>query len=202
MGGFAGYIDGSVTVEDCYALGDVTVDRSRGANETNFAGGFVGLMTIYGGSRSPTVQRCFSRGIVTARANKDVGGLYVGGMAGQANGTLKNCVSLAPYYTIQSGANSTRAIGRISSNVPATMAGNYAFAAQLYQDVYGGNTPTNVLGSVDAATKDGGTVSNFSLDTSWNSTSAGPGFNNGNSRWDFTGIIARGYPLLVGVGGQ
>jgi hypothetical protein len=82
------------------------------------------------------------------------------------------------------------------------MAGNYAFATQLYQDVYGGNTPTNVLGSVGAATKDGDTVSNFSLDTSWNSTSAGPGFNNGNSRWDFTGIAARGYPLLVGVGGQ
>jgi hypothetical protein len=216
-GGFAGTIENNVTVSDCYALGDVTVDRSGSASsaELIYAGGFVGH--INANDSYPLVTRCFSKGVVMAQAYKTSSGqtLYVGGMAGYLTGAgsrISNCASLAPYYSIKGGYSSTRGIGRISGNASSNLSNNYACAAQLYDSSYGSINPSgSAPGNTGTGNKDGITVSSstFSYQSFWTNGTAGsgPGFNppippsEASFRWNFTGIGSRGHPILAGMGG-
>jgi hypothetical protein len=209
VGGFVGGIEHNVTVRDCYALGNVTVDRNGTAssNETIYAGGFAGRLRPKT-SGTPKITACFSKGIVAMQANRDVAGeyLYVGGIAGyiESGGAVNNCVALAPSYTLLSGSSCTRGIGRISGNASG-LSNNFACATQLYDGVYGSLNPSpgGSLGS-GSTHKDGIDVSSgtYGYQSFWTNTTAGSGPGFGTSQWSFTGISSRGYPLLVGVGGQ
>jgi hypothetical protein len=211
-GGFVGNLKNAVTVEDSYALGNVTVDRSAAPSTAGwiYAGGFAGYLLPDSG-KNPAVSRCFSKGLVSAQTagTSTVDQLYVGGMAGfiASGGTVKNCVSLGTSYIIAGGASSNRGIGRISSNTSG-LSDNYACATQLYDGAYGSLNPGDATGSNSLGNgsthKDGITVlsGTCSYQSFWTNTTSGSGPGFGTSRWSFSGIGSRGYPILAGVGGN
>jgi hypothetical protein len=225
VGGFVGGLQGSysgvVTVKDCYALGNIMLDRS-GEPKNYFnnyepapqnyevinAGGFAGFIKT-----GCSVYRCFSAGFVMAQAISTGTSLNVGGIAGSVehgfpdrHTTISDCAALAPFFTIKGSADGYRAIGRIclariyEGNV--TLNNNYACAAFLEDSAtYGDLNPSTTASPITNAhdDKDGLTVaaSTFNDRSFWTNKL---GFD--NSRWNFSGIGSRGYPLLVGVGGQ
>jgi hypothetical protein len=216
MGGFVGNMgtnsqkNGIFVIEDCYALGNITLDRSTApsATEKIYTGGFAGFLKPESNG-ALTIRRCFSTGSVMAQAQTAYSELYVGGIAGYIDSagtsSLSNCAALASFYTIQGGLSGSRGIGRICGNANG-LSNNYACAARLEDGGYGSLNPGAASITSGINEKDGLTVaaSTFNARSFWTSIEPNSGvwFNYYNSRWNFTGIGSRGYPLLADVGGQ
>lgn len=151
VGGLAGALDGSCTVDNCASLVDVTAAG-------NFAGGLVGLYSgavlrncyaagtvtatgsyaggLVGGSTSGSLQaqNCYATGAVTA------GGDHAGGLVGRVYGSensLEHCVALNPSVTTGTGTHA----GRVTGEYRASTGRNNRARADLSLTVAGVQTP-------------------------------------------------------------
>ena len=105
VGGIAG--NGAGTIENCYALADVT---ATGVNAGGIAGYAYGI----------TIENCYYSGKVSAKWAGGIAGYVSKSISGSTE--IKNCVSLAERVT---GSNANRIAG---GNHNATLTDNYAWS--------------------------------------------------------------------------
>jgi hypothetical protein len=142
-GGLIGIMEGSAALTNCYALGDVFVDRTYdtpGAGNI-CAGGLVGYMNLSTGN---SIGYSFSTG--TVRAKTKSGAVYVGGILGYnentATGQVRNCAALGKLVTAQGGGikEAARICGYSSSSY--TGGSNYAINSMIvWKDIYQDKIP-------------------------------------------------------------
>ena len=199
VGGFMGGLYGTRII-DCYAKGNVTVNRTAGTGAAH-VGGLVGF--TYAGS---VLERCFSVGNVsstnTAGNNNNVGGL-VGDRGSDTGVRIENNVYLGNTVTRQ-GGNAAGGSGS-SANVPRRI-GNSNGTGFVNNFAFDGVTQnsngTNVTytGDRTGTGRDGANISRGNLGTpNWWLITAGY---NGTEAWDYSRVHADFHPKLVGVGGQ
>jgi len=214
-GGFAGIMEGTARIINSYALGYVSVDKiNTGSGTVNvYAGGFIGYMGMTSGN-GYAMERCFSKGSVTAMANGTSStNVYAGGLVGNktANGYIRDSVALGTFITVKGG--SFRYCGRIC-NVDSNLSNNYAPSSMTLFPIesYSANSGTATVPTSDKDKKDGETVSDslFYSQNIWTNTLK---FNTpitgrtnytdvSDQPWSFSGIGSRGYPLLIGSDGK
>jgi hypothetical protein len=201
IGGFAGWFSQNANIEDSYTSGNITVDQLTGSGNTH-VGGFIGRKEINAALRG--LYRCFATGSVTAKRNNSSNTSHyfeVGGLAGSKSttGVIENSVAFNRELIKQITGSSGGTIGRISGSVSADgHTNNHAkdFLI-LYEGGYGPSKPPVTTGlATGPNTIHGATVVN--TDTAfWK----GLGFL--ETVWNLgTPVTARGYPILLGVGGQ
>jgi len=201
VGGFTGPIRGKVKLENCYATGNVMVDRSYPGGEGNtHVGGFAGGMEVTGGS----IIRCFSTGSVVGRSSRSAIGSAGGVVAYVENGpnTISNSVALGSSVTgITGGVSSDLHTGRISANGNfGTRTNNYAIdTLKVYRQASDSPFGEMSVTSNDDTSENGSTIQRVALTPSfWRNTL---GFS--DTVWDMgTPVTRKGYPTLRGVGGQ
>ncbi|MCL2443611.1 MAG: hypothetical protein FWD13_09150 [Treponema sp.] len=194
-GGFAGT---GANYNNCYALGDVFVDKlGFGAL---MAGGFLGLAQAVIGDG--IIQNCFSVGKLIVQRSDD-GPINVGGFVGinlyTNNFTLQNNAVLG--VSITATGPGTKNIGRVWGiwiAASPVMQNNHAFnGMQLLTHTTTGATSgfTTVTPVNNANEKDGAdlTVSVQHTRSFWRETL---GFN--PDHWIFGTVDTRGYPILRG----
>jgi hypothetical protein len=198
-GPYAGGFTGSAyDLTDCYALGNVFVDRSAGGLSVLYAGALVGMFNGLSGGNQ-TVEHCFAAGSVIAQRDSN-GGIGAGGLAGyiSSNSTLKNSAALGASVTIT--GLGTQYIGRVIGRAVSgfTAQNNYANnGMRLYRDAdYGDGRPNEVttLSPTPAAGNEHGAdahFGNFHNPTFWQTTL---GFSAAN--WDFSTVALKGRPRL------
>ncbi|MDR0443022.1 MAG: hypothetical protein LBH44_06420 [Treponema sp.] len=225
-GGFASMANGS-SITNCYALGNVEVNKETTTNNGGglvSAGGFVGVLR-----NSSNAQYCFATGMVTA-ARRDTGSnyLYAGGFLGlirtetEPTNNFENSAALGKSVTAKGGSQQN--IGRIYGgflNSPTRNA-NYARddmrieVSNVYTTIsfpYWDGTGTRPLPSYTVNPSTTGTTtangasaaaSAFYSSSIWTGSL---GFNNDATNspagtWNMNTVAARGYPILMNVGGQ
>ena len=214
IGGFVGRMEGFLSIENCYATGNVSLnDKSDtlGTGDPNeiYAGGFAGNIELR--NNNYYLERCFSTGLVSSQgAASTRTNVYAGGFAGNlssgliSSGLIRNCVALGKTVTVKGDNSIYPAAGRICGNDETSSAGlenNFASDSMvLEEEVYGSFNPSGTTATGSANDKNGEDISNSSFydQNFWTSASAGPGFNSGVEKpWTFTGITSRGYPVLA-----
>ncbi|GHV96212.1 hypothetical protein AGMMS50293_25320 [Spirochaetia bacterium] len=173
------------------------------------------------------IKLSFAKGTVSARSNGTVW-VHAGGIAGRlSNGTVEFCAALCPSVTMQAGST-TKDLGRIYGTAGSANTGNYAVDTMrlenggydaIFFTYWDGINPTappanywRYPADADAVVtgKDGASVSAsaFTSQSIWTSSTY-LDFNkvenldkDNNSKWDFSSLVGRGYPLLAGTGGQ
>jgi len=201
VGGFIGPITNGVEVEDCYATGNIMVDRSYAGGQGNtHVGGFAGGMEASGGS----INRCFSTGSVVGRSSRISAGSSGGVVAYVDDGpnTISNSVALGSSVTgITGGGDSDLHTGRISANGNfGTRTNNYAIdTLKVYRQASDSSFGEMSVTSNDDTSENGSTIQRVALTPSfWRNTL---GFS--DAVWDMgTPVTRNGYPTLRGVGGQ
>lgn len=96
-GGFIGSIEtmnGTVSIESCYATGDVSLTSSS-EKTMACAGGFLGGIDIP--TKTASIQGCMSSGDVTVTASEDINMVLVGGFIG--NGAQSPVLTVANSYS-------------------------------------------------------------------------------------------------------
>jgi hypothetical protein len=185
----------NANIRNCYALGNVTADRTGGTGDVR-AGGFVGYMNLKSGN---TVEHCFSAGAVLAKGLGS-GAVYSGGFVGyrESGGSLKNCAALGGGVTAQGG--SSRKAARVYA-YPASGGGanNYALKTMAIEEDsdYCKYDPDPRPVDPDLTKPDGADAAASAFRTSGFWTTLG--FDGDD--WDFSNVINRGFPTLVNVEG-
>jgi len=227
VGGFMGRgrtgASGNTSLEDCYALGNVSVNQNSG---TVYASGLIGQSL----NREVTINRCFSAGSVLVQSS---GGaeVYAGGLYGNTwNGdgsslrprtdTVFNSAVLCASITVKtSGAKYIgRVYGRCNTEDPTVdqpRAGNNNYALDTMRFEVSnsasavsfpfwdgtGTAPAvyrTIPSSDDATLKNGQDAS----DSAFRSQSFWSGLGYTSTVWDLgTPLTSKGYPTLRGVGG-
>ncbi|MDR2662245.1 MAG: hypothetical protein LBC31_04530, partial [Treponema sp.] len=189
----------NITIENSYALGDVTADDPYSGGDV-CAGGLVGYMKSSAG-----VYHSFAGGSVTAQT-ASTSGVYAGGIVGYREaGAIEHCVARGETITAK-GTNADRTAARIFaypavafSDSNGSSSGNYALSVMYLEtwNKYRYGTPTEVTLTSDSTGPHGENATAGTLRTAdfWTSTM---GF---DSAWSMSGV-ARGYPKLANVGGQ
>jgi len=228
-GGFAGSIyTGNIQgvlifIQDCYALGNVFVDKT-GPNGNINAGGFFGTSdtitpTLGVGQNQIHLARCFSAGSVIAQRST-AGAINAGGFMGKAMNnasTVRYCAALGSSVTTSGNTTTgTLNIGRIWGLIASAIAGyprenNYAFSGMaLYRDTtYAPFVPPTPVSPAIIPSHNGqhGTnahIANFSSSVFWNDTlmfnknptPAISGLESALNAWDFSMVGINGYPRL------
>jgi hypothetical protein len=203
---FAGGLIGSAwkgQVADCYALGNVLADMVSSTPVTgrNLAGGLVGYTNYAGNS----IERCFAGGAVIARSAAVSGdNIRVGGIAAYiGESTIRNNAAFGSSVT-QKGRTGSQ--GRIGGQLVtgAALSNNYALVDMRLESSANYNDPNPALytppaGDVGADTKNGADAAASAFKTAgfWTEIL---GFS--ASIWNMDGVGRRGYPTLMGMGGQ
>jgi len=215
VGGFAGRMAGTVRIINSYALGNVSADKTNTSSTVNiYAGGFIGDMPMTSGN-GYAIERCFSKGSVTAMANSSsTTTLYAGGLVGnKSNGYIRDSAALGTFVTVKGG--SSRSLGRIyNTNSSGYLSNNYASSSMTLLSIasYSSNSGTSAAPTDDATGKDGDVITD-SLFYSQNVWTNALAFNTAipvrtnysavsDQPWSFSGIGSRGYPLLIGSDGK
>jgi hypothetical protein len=113
LGGLIG-INSSSTIRNCYAICDV-IGYSA-------VGGLVGINSI------GSINYCYATGDITGP-----GGTYFGGLVGNNNGTLRNCV--AANDTVSGGISNINRI--VGNTVGGALSNNYAFTGMVITPIGG-----------------------------------------------------------------
>jgi len=201
VGGVAGVVSTGCTVQNCYAMGNVSgssyvggvVGLSSGTVENcyamaNVSGTGNDIGGVVGGNQGGTVQNCYATGNVSGTGN--VGGVVGGNQstASVTTSTLRNCAALNPNI---SGSST---VGRVAVNIgTAIMTNNYGRSNMTVNE-------WATVSSTDANGIDGADVSasDYNSQTWWTTTSG--------LAWDFTTVwewnSATNLPKLRGLGGQ
>ena len=196
VGGFVGQMEANARTEDCYATGDVSVDRSGGGHTV--VGGFTGHLRVNSGN-TPGASRCFSTGEVKGNSSSNSGDHYaVGGVFGDLSSGCKisNSVALGPFVTMRGNNASTNNIGRVvgvASNDAVTGAHAISTMKLNHSTEYNGTTTEFTGFTPGANTKHGeNATTETTRDRSfWRNTL---GFDDDD--WLFTTVQTRGYPIL------
>jgi len=210
VGGFTGPIENGITFNDCYATGNVVLERSNsGGGGNSDAGGFGARMETATTAAPNTVNRCFSTGSVTVNTQR-IGGGSMGGLVAyimSANNTISNCVALGSSVTAISTANS--GYGRISANDDyGSRSNNHGLNTMAIRYKVGNGNLTLTTQTSSATGKDGQDIQRQLLSsTFWRSVLVGypvtPVPVTVDEVWDLgTPVTRNGYPTLRGVGGQ
>jgi hypothetical protein len=192
------------SIANCYALGNVIADNPNSSPAAKvYAGGLVGYVDIAYISGSPgsgSVSKSFATGSVTAKNASSSAGVWAGGVAGyvyshtlQYNAAFGGSVTEIGPGTKKSG----RIYGALSAG---TSDNNYAvdntrvYTAATYAATPSYTTPSSTVAS--SAHGKGTPSADFRNQVFW-SADIGLG-----SEWVLSSVWSKGYPLLVGVGGQ
>jgi len=218
-GGFVGRMAGTVRIINSYALGNVLADKINSGSGTVYvqAGGFIGDMSMTSGN-GYAIERCFTKGSVTAMANGTSSTyVYAGGLVGNKSttyGYIRDSAALGASVTVKGG--SSRSLGRIisSANNASYFSNNHASSLMTLLPIasYSSNSGTTTPPTDDAAGKDGDVITD-SLFYSQNVWTNALAFNTAitsrtnytdvsDQPWNFSGIGSRGYPLLIGSDGK
>jgi hypothetical protein len=190
------------SITNCYALGDVFAGNTS-ATAAVYAGGLVGYTQIASGGDNPaagTVGYNFAAGSVTAQSAAS-SAVYAGGVAGYMDsGALSGNAAFGGAVTVK--GSGTKMAARVYA-YPAGSGGAHNYAVDTmriesgsYSDLY--IVPAYETGS-DGTSPQGATANGSTFRNSgfWTSTLD---FNTGT--WNMSGVVSRGYPALVNVGGQ
>jgi len=224
-GGFAGAMEDFVRIINSYALGNVLADKTNSSSGTVnvYAGGFVGCIKVgdIGTGNAVAgyaVERCFSKGFANAMANGTTNtNVYAGGLVGNKpqNGYVRNSAALGSFVSVKGG--SSRSLGRIISSVAINshFVNNYASSSMTLFTINSYSTNSGQITSAGdgADGKDGNVImdSLFYSQNTWTSTlefnkDPFPTYSNFtrpyDQPWSFSGIVDRGYPLLIGEDGK
>ena len=172
VGGVAGANGG--TIENCYTTCNVVGRRSFPQNLGTSVGGVLGYNREAG-----IVQNCYSTGSIT-------GSYDLGGVVGDSNGTIKNCVAL------NKEINASVSIPRVGVgcvvglNATGTLTNNYARETGMI--ITSNNVNVNVGENPTASSIHGANTSSANYNGTnsgawWGSSSAAPGFN--AAYWSF-----------------
>jgi hypothetical protein len=213
--GFLGYISATyyyqyASVSNCYALGNVFADNPNAAGGAVHAGGLVGYAQI---DATKSVDHSFAAGSVTAQSNSS-SAVYAGGVVGyKVSGLLTNNAALGQSVTVKGSGTARRSRSVYASpasdgtnlngsgDTDAVGAANYALDTLRIENSSSYSTfyIVPVYSVSDTATKPNGarvSGSSFQNQIFWTSTLGfSPGY------WNFGGVVSKGYPALVGVGG-
>jgi hypothetical protein len=208
-GGFAAF---ARDFDDCYALGNVFIDKSAG-NSNLYVGALVGFFSGYA-YPGTSAERCFATGSIVAQRDT-AGFIGAGGLAGRLDTyssndsiiALKNSVALGASVTLTGSSGSYQSIGRVVANIPhygVPTKNNYANnSMRLYQDTTYANGRPNEIDITNPANPTGQTpgpnnkhgadahAGMFHDPTFWQTTL---GFSATN--WDFSLVALKGHPRL------
>jgi hypothetical protein len=200
-GGLAGELGaGRASIDNCYALGNVLVNKNATVGSQNYytcAGGLAGHATNIG-----SIGHSFTAGSVTAQssftaANSDV---FAGGVVGLkregTGATLSHTAALGAKIVAANVNNNKYNVGRVyDDNQTGSVTANYALNSMLtgtgtYDAYIPGSIPTANIGktAMNGASVGLGEVRTR---TFWEYTLD---FN--ASIWDFSYLVGRGYPQL------
>ena len=155
------------------------------------------------------LEHCFAAGAVLAgpTSSSTPRDVYAGGLVGRwRQGTIKNCAvrgpSIAAMGTTNGSSSSGNNVGRVygySDGEGGSVSNNYALRDMTLEYASSITTiPTSKSATSNAAGPDGGDVAASLLRSAYfwkDSITFDP------LLWDFSGVN-RGYPALVGLGGQ
>jgi hypothetical protein len=189
------------SIDNCYALGNVLVNRNATIGNQNFyvaAGGLAGHATNIG-----SIQHSFTAGSVTAQSSHVKGDIYAGGVVGLKRHGTGDTLS----HTAALGAKIVAAknndvygdpyTGRVYAlNQSGTVTANYALNSMLtgagtYDQYVPGTIPVANIGE---AAVNGASVGLGEVRTRpfWETTL---GFD--PNIWNFSYLVSRGYPILA-----
>jgi hypothetical protein len=213
VGGFIGTVAGTRIV-DCYAKGNVTVNRTAGTGATQaHVGGLIGA--INGG----VLERCISTGNVSSinTTTNTTGINNVGGVIGNSSGgaRIENNVyvgnpgnSSSPGIVLwqrQTLNGESRLIGNGAGTgvVADGFVNNYASSMAIQRNRLNDGRSWDNTGNVgerSSTGRNGASVSRADLGSSawWLITAR----YNGTDAWDYSRVHADFHPRLIGVGGQ
>ncbi|MCL2805699.1 MAG: hypothetical protein FWD26_07165 [Treponema sp.] len=196
IGGLIGYASGpqlgvnpgvNPTVENCYALGDVSVI----GNTTNYyVGGLVGY------SNNCNINNNFARGEVKLRSNAAIA--RAGGIVGFANDGSRpgNNFALGDTVTATSGSAGVQSANRMSGNDASISSTNYARANMRTGISSGGAGVGDIAANIPADSMADGEarlISRLKTQNGWTASFTG-------SIWSNSSITEFGFPMLSGVG--
>jgi hypothetical protein len=195
----------NVHIKNCYALGNVTV-TSDGSGEIS-AGGFAGIVVI---PSANLLEHCFAAGAVLAGAtSSSPGNVYAGGLVGRwRQGTIKNCAARGPSVAAMGKTNGNSStgdnVGRVygysaGSSASYNISNNYALRDMTLESADSISTAPAPRPAISGTSgQDGGDVAASLLRSAYFWTT---NITFESLFWDFSGVN-RGYPALVGLGGQ
>jgi hypothetical protein len=196
-GGLVGELNTGASIDNCYALGNVLVNRNATDGvETYYviAGGLVGHADNIG-----SIRHSFTAGSVTAQSSYSYGNIYAGGVVGLkrsgTGGTLSHTAALGA--KIVAATTAGRYAGRVyGQNRTGTVTANYALNSMLtgagnYDEYIPGTIPGADIGETEVNGKDVG-LGEVRTRLFWETTL---GFD--PDIWSFSYLVSRGYPLLA-----
>ena len=118
-GGFVGYIRAAKLIENCYAIGDVTLTSGYKGTVAGFVG-FVHNNIEDAGTTYCNIKKCYATGNVTHNNSSTSGTVYTGGFAGDAwpqnsSITFENCYTHGGCTLITSSNVETRTGGFVAN---------------------------------------------------------------------------------------
>jgi hypothetical protein len=227
-GGLIGYYGGTttITITNSYALGSVSADTTSGTGHSTYAGGLVGLFTTTASTASG-ISNCFAAGNVAAKSSDiNSGRVYSGGLvgriavAGNSNSSfLKNNVAYGNQVMRMGGGDNRRYIARVFSDEAGIYSTkNYALstmrmeANKYYTGWYFGD-----FWNGSGSEPESGYFynDNPSAHQTWDKDGEHVGISQlynpafwtvilefDSANWNISATVGRGYPTLIGVGGQ
>jgi hypothetical protein len=199
IGGLVGLSLGTIT--NCYALGNIVVDKSGGSGSNICAGGLIGV------NQNGSISNCFNTGQVIAQSattsqinTGGIVGLYYGRFYLPGNipiitGKIENTAALGVSITAKS---SNKSIGRIYGSIDVSDAkgsNNYALNTMVIAEgAYDSITPA-IRPAVSNANDSNGqdtASSTFLNQAFWNKT-----LDFSNAYWNFSRVAIEGYPRLA-----
>ena len=214
----------SVSIEYCYALGDVTVNKtSTQSGENGHAGGLIGYLYNFS-SPNKILSQCFASGIITTNVNNKSVSAFAGGVIGYIGSdsgsriTVNSLAALGAKVAITGGIGTPQPHRIIGTWWPTYLTLNgpwYANNAMLLaaSGTYGVYVPGDpappspdaYYGSTKENGEDAGLTAEFMTPLFWQnapSDSTYPGLGFDPAYWDFNTVVSKGYPTLIGLGGQ
>jgi hypothetical protein len=199
IGGLVGNVDEG-EIKNCYALGNVVVNKSGGT------GVFIDVGGLVGDNRNGKISNCFSAGMVntqSAASTLNSGGIvgsfygrfYLPGNIPIIKGKIENTAALGASVTVRSGI---KGVGRIFGNnddINATGTNNYALNTMAVEEgAYNSITLTPVALTKGLNDKDG---EDASSSTFYNQAFWKTKLMFSVADWNFSRVAIEGYPRLA-----
>jgi hypothetical protein len=187
-GGIVGYFNGdspgSIIIEDCYALADVSSSSTGGSYYPETLGGIVGFH--YGRTYNGTISKCYAAG--TVKSNGQNPDIYVGGIVGQASESplISGCMALVLELDGGTSTSPSKTVHKIAYTTTGSLSGNYARNDMTVSNQT--NTPS-MTDPRDGMSKP---LADFTSQALY--TTAGWNFTTGTGDWKF--ISGYDYPVL------